>query len=129
METRSAPRVAIELKVVCHIDESQKNKFMLASGKSFEVRVLDISELGLGMVSKYFLPRGLILELDIDGKPFGLDINIKTKGEMRYCRITKSFENRCGVKFLGMSDADRKSIAKFVATFERREFPRVKLAE
>ena len=81
------------------------------------------------MVSKYFLPRGLIIELDIDGKPFGLDRNIKTKGEVRYCRIMKSFENRCGVKFLGLPEADRKSIAEFVATFERREFPRVKLAE
>ena len=129
METRSTPRVAVELKVICHIDESQDASFKLSEGNQFEAQALDISEGGVKLLSKYLIPRGIILDLDIDGKVFGLDRNIKTKGEVRFCESVKGLwkSNRIGVKFLDISDVDREALAKFVAAYERRQFPRVKL--
>lgn len=129
METRKAPRIDINFKVLSKPVQELKQKFALVSGNKFEVKAVDISEIGIGLVSEYFLPKGLILELEIDGAPFDLKEVMKIKGEIRYCRYERTVGYRCGVQFLDLSEVYRKAIAEFISTFERRKEPRVKLAD
>ena len=128
METRQAPRADISLNVVAEIDEDSRQRFAIAAGRRFAVSAVDISALGMGILSKYFLPKGLILEFEIEGIPFGLRENMKIKGEIRYSRYIKSSTYRCGVKFLNLSDKYQNAIAGFVSTYERRKSPRVELS-
>lgn len=129
METRSAPRVSINLGVISRIDDKNGQKFSLSKGNIFEVKVVDISVSGVGIVSKYFLPKGLSIELEIDGKPFGLDEAMKIKGEIRYCNYIKACGYRCGVKFINILGNYAAKIAELIATYERRKEPRLKLPE
>lgn len=129
METRSSLRIDIKLKVVCRIHENFRQKFGLTCGDVFKLIAVDISESGIGVISEYFLPKGLILELEIEGIPFSIEKSMKIKGEIRYCIYKKNSGYRCGISFLDILDEYRNSIAKLVATYEQRKFPRVKLSE
>ncbi len=129
METRIALRIDIDLKVVSKIDEGYQQKFGLACGKNFEVKGMDVSELGVGVLSKYFLPKGLIIEAEIDGAFFGLNETMKIKGEVRHCQYIRNLGYKCGLKFLNLPDTYRKAIAQTILTYERRKAPRVRLAD
>jgi len=129
METRAASRIDLKLKVICKIHENFCRKFGLARGDVFELTTVDISESGIGVISEYFLPTGLILELEIEGVPFGAEKIMKIKGEIRYCIYKKNAGYRCGIKFLNILDEYQKNIAKLVSAYEQRKFPRLKLSE
>ncbi|MBP7089158.1 MAG: PilZ domain-containing protein [Candidatus Omnitrophica bacterium] len=129
METRLTHRLDLRLKVTLGVDEEFKNKFVLADGNNFEAEALDISVSGIGIISKYYIPTGLIVILEIPGKIFGLKDNIKTKAEIRYCKFIKSCEYRCGIKFLDMSEEYKNAIVKFISIYEKRKEPRLKLSE
>ena len=129
MDTRRAPRVTINLKVISEIDEALKQKFSLASGKSFEVEASDISTSGIGIYSKYFLPAKLLIQMQIDGKPFGSDESMEAKGEVRYCKYVGSSGYKCGVKFTDLSSASKDKIKKFVASSDKRTESRLKLSD
>lgn len=127
--TRSAPRLNINLKLISRIDEEIEQRFSLSRGNTFEVDTVDISALGIGILSKYFLPKGLRIEVDIDGQAFGLDGLMKIKGEVRFCQYIKASVYRCGVKFINISDEYREKIADFISNYERRKEPRLKLSD
>ena len=129
METRLTPRLYINFKILSRIDRESQTKFSLVKGDNFEVDILDISVGGIGVFSKYFLPRGLRLELQLEGKHFGLGEPIKIKGEVRYCNYAKASGYRCGVKFIDLPTEYKKKIANFIATYDRRAEPRYKLSD
>jgi c-di-GMP-binding flagellar brake protein YcgR len=128
MDTRSAPRVAVKLRVISTIDKSMKDSVSLAGGNRFEARAYDISVGGIGLLTKYFLPKGLLLELEIEGIPFGLKERITAKGEVTYCKNIQVHKYRCGIRFTEMADQYTKAIAQFVSSYERRSAPRVSLS-
>lgn len=121
--------MSLSLKVASKIDDESMQQFSLAGGKDLDVSAVDISIFGIGLLSKHFFPQGLIIELQIEGGPFGLRKDIKVKGEIRYCRYIKQASYKCGVKFLKISPRDQKAIGKFVSQYERREAPRLKFSE
>ena len=129
IETRSSFRIDIKLKVICRIHENFCQKFGLTCGDVFKLIAVDISASGLGVMSEYFLPKGLILELEIEGMPFSPEKIMKIKGEIRYCVYKKNSGYRCGIIFLDILEEYKNSIAKLVATYEQRKFPRVNLSE
>lgn len=129
METRSASRIGVKLKAVCRVHKNFCQKFGLTCSDVFKLTVVDISEAGIGVISEYFLPKGLILELEIERIFFSSEKIMEIKGEVRYCIYKKNSGYKCGIKFLDIADEYRKDIAKLVATYEQRKFPRVKLAE
>jgi len=129
METRLARRLNISLKVTLRVEEDLKQKFALADGNCFEADVLDISKTGLGIFSKYFIPKGLIVILEIPGDIFKLKEKITLKAEVRYCKFIKSSQYRCGIKFLDISDKYKDTIADFIAAHEKRKEPRLKLSK
>jgi c-di-GMP-binding flagellar brake protein YcgR len=129
MDTRLATRTNIDLKIICKIEPKYQQKFGLACGDSFEAKALDISVLGVGLLCKYFLPKGLVLEVDIDFAPFGQNEIIKIRGEIRHAQYLKNLGYRIGIKFLDISYINKKSIDKYVFSRERRKEPRIRLAD
>jgi c-di-GMP-binding flagellar brake protein YcgR len=127
METRLSPRINLAFKVVSAIDKSSGQNIKLVNGDSFQASTFDISETGMGIiVKKYYLPKGLLISLSIDGVSFGLKTPIKTRGEIRYCRSIKHRTYKCGVKFLNMPKKHKETIAHFIATYNRRKKTRLK---
>lgn len=129
METRRRPRAIIALKVTLKIDQASKQNFSLAESRDLEVDAVDIGLLGMGVFSKYYLPKGLRLELEIGGEPFGLEKLMKVKGEIRYCIYLRASTYRCGIKFINLLSEYKDKIRKFIDAYERRKAPRVKLSD
>lgn len=117
IETRLARRVNISLKILSRIDKEMEGKFSLSIGNVFEINLISISILGISIYSKYYLPKGLQVELEIDGKPFGLKESMNIKGEVRYCKQVKLSKYNCGIKFINIQNKYKERIAGFV---ERR---------
>ncbi len=115
METRLAPRVNIKAKAVLGIDKDLRLRITSKKGSFFRVNVIDISTLGAAMLFRYFLPAGLIVEIGIEGRRFGLKKAMKVKGEIRHCKQIRPFTYRCGIEFLNLSDRSKNIIAQFVA--------------
>ena len=128
MDTRRGPRVEVSLRVISTIDESMKDSVSLANGNRFEARAYDISAGGLGLLTKYFLPNGLLLEIEIEGAPFGLKERIKVRGEVSHCKNIQVHKYKCGIRFVGMVDEHIKVIEQFVSNHERRRKLRVNLS-
>jgi len=128
-DTRRAARHNTDFKVQCEIPEGLKQTFSLASGNSCEVIAKDISESGMGLVSECFFPRGLIVNLKIGGKAFGLEGDMLFRAEICHCRNQIGQGYLCGVKFIDLSPNYKKTIAEFIADCERRKSPRIKLAD
>ncbi len=129
METRKKPRYKVNLDVTLGIDKAAKQKFALAVDKTFKVETDDISVLGIGIFSKHFLPKGLRIDLQIDGKPFGLKKIMNIKGEIRYSVYIKTSVYRCGIQFSNLDPEYSEKIAKFITRYERRKAPRLKLSD
>lgn len=128
METRQGPRVSLGIKVISKIDKKSKEEILLTSGDRFEGNAYDINIHGIGIFTKYFLPQGLILKLEILGMPFGLNAPIKVRGEVRHCNYVAKAKYKCGIKFLDLPAKQEEAIAKFISTFERRKKPRIDLS-
>ncbi len=105
----------MSFKVPLRIDEEEGHKFALSIGNVFEVEITSISVLGVSMFSAYFLPKGLQVVFEMNGKPFGLNSPIDIKGEIRYCRQTEGSRCKCGVKFLGLEARLKGKIANFIS--------------
>ena len=108
------------MKIVIRIDEEATDKFSPSAGNIFEVDLTSISVLGISMYSKYYLPNGLRIILDIDGKPFGLERSMNLKGEMRYCKQIEASKYKCGIKFIKTADEYKNKIAEFVTANEKK---------
>ena len=128
MQTRQGSRVVVSLRVISTIDESMKDVISLANGNRFEARAYDISIGGIGLLMKYFLPKGLLLEMEIEGAPFGLQERIIAKGEVSHTKSVGAHKYKCGVKFTDMADKYIKAISQFVSDYERRKNPRINLS-
>ncbi|MDP3804350.1 MAG: PilZ domain-containing protein [Candidatus Omnitrophota bacterium] len=129
MQTRSGPRVKLLLTIVSEIDKQAEQNIRFASGNVFEVNVFDISIVGAGIFTKNFLPKGCIINMKIDGAPFGLKKEMEIKGEVRYCKYIKLHQYKCGIKFLDLAEEHQETIKKFISAYERRKDTRLRLPE
>lgn len=128
METREGPRIGVSLSVISTINESDRGSISLAGGNSFECRACDISAGGIGLITKYYLPKGLLLELEIEGVRFGLQGKFKVKGEVIHCKNIPAHGYKCGVKFTEIANEYRAAISQFISVCERRKDPRLDLS-
>jgi len=128
MQTRFGPRVKVDINIVSEIDKTLREQISFVRGNRFEGHAYDISIVGIGLTSKYFLPKGLIIQTEIDGAAFGLDKPMKLKGKVRHCEYVKKESYKCGIKFLNLSTEHKKAIAKLVSTYEKRKNMRLGLS-
>jgi len=129
MDTRFTHRVNVDLKVILKIEKDAEQQVDLVDGNLFEVGIFDVSATGIGVISKHFLPKGLIVDLEMDGKLFGLNEAIKLKGEVRYCNFVQTALYKCGIKFIDTPESYTNAIANFVSANDRRKDPRVQLTD
>lgn len=129
METRRSARIPTKIEIDFKISDESKEKFSVTDGESFKVKAVDVSTLGMGIVSPYFVPKGVIAELVIEGAEFGLNEPISVKAEVRYCNYIKSSTYRCGMKFIKVPLTYKKAITEFYLKNERRREPRIKLSD
>jgi len=115
METRLASRVNISINVNSRIDAKKDQQVILAEGNRFSAVACNISVLGIAIRVKYFLPKGLVLDLEIDGIYFGLEGPMKIKAEVRHCDYVKYRTYECGLKFLDITAQYKKAIENFVS--------------
>lgn len=130
METRLKPRLQVVLTIACEICKKEEDSITLTKGNKFEIKAFDVSESGIGAFSGYFLPKDTIVDLEIAGDSFGSHENIKVKGEVRYCKYIRAsgkHKYRCGIKFLNLLNGHRKTVAQFIAKYERRDSSRLSL--
>ena len=129
MKSRLAPRVKTKLKVTSRISDEFKDNFGFTHSDSFDVDVIDISTLGMGIYVDHFLPKGLIVSLDIKGKLLGLKKDISIKAEIRYCAYLKPFVYKCGIRFIDIPSTQIKSINKFIKKYDKREHQRLTFSQ
>ncbi|MDP3143413.1 MAG: PilZ domain-containing protein [Candidatus Omnitrophota bacterium] len=129
MQTRLAHRINVNFNIIFRVCADPQRKFAIVSGKSLECKAFDISELGVGLSSKYFFPKGLMLDMKIDGSLFGLREAMNIRGEVRYCIFNRSYGYRSGIKFIDLADKYHRSIAKFIGENERRKDLRVQISD
>ena len=130
METRLSFRESATINVTVEISKKPEQDIILVDGNRFKARAFNISETGIGLtIKKYLLPKGLIINMLIDGAPFGFKKPLNVKGEVRYCRYTDYKVYKCGVKFMSISTKNKKAIAKFISACEKRKKTRLELSE
>ncbi len=107
METRKTPRSVTMLKAKLKVDSSVKQYFNIAKS-SIEVQIIDIGAGGAGLLSKYFIPKGvnILLEFMISGQFF------KIKGEVRSVSLKGKGLTRLGIKFRDIDEKDKQEIEK-----------------
>ena len=122
METRKAPRLPISSTTKLKVDPSVKGHFGIAK-KDIKVQIIDISVRGIGVLSKYFIPKGVIIDLEfmISG---GL---ITVRGEVKSAISGGKGLTRLGVKFIDIDKKQHQTIARFIKENERRTQPRLNI--
>lgn len=99
MESRAGMRVKMAATIMVEIDTDMKEKVRIIREPQKAV-IVDISVIGLGVISQIFFPKGAILVIKLDASLFDLEKPVRIIGEVRYCRPSKSKDYRLGVKFL-----------------------------
>jgi len=117
----------MSLSVISSIDKDKEQHINLVKGDCFEGKACDISAAGVGVHVKYFLPKGLVIKMELEGKPFGLNKKIKVKGAVRHCVYIKIHTYKCGIEFLDLPADCKKAITQFILTYEKRKKPRLNL--
>lgn len=123
METRRAKRFKTSFKVRLKIDPVLSERFKIRK-EQIEAEALDISALGVGLSCHYFIPKGVIvnLELEVDKKI------IEVKGEIRSAVSGGRGLTRLGIQFVDIEKFQSEIIENFIKENERRSAPRLELS-
>jgi hypothetical protein len=122
METRRVKRLKASFKAKLNIDSSITQRFNIRQ-ENIEVEVLDISVLGIGLVCKYFIPKGVIVNLQLKINNKLIDV----KGEIRSAISGGKGLTRLGIQFIDLDNSEFEIIDKFIKDNERRNEPRLEL--
>jgi c-di-GMP-binding flagellar brake protein YcgR len=91
--------------------------------KSVDVQAKDLSIGGVGILSSYHIPKGVVLDLEFTFN----DKVIALKGEVRLAQVQEKGQTRLGIKFLDVDKKHLKLIEDFIEENERRVITRLKL--
>lgn len=119
-DTRRSPRVPLSAKMRVRVNPTMKETIQLAK-EVVEVKVVDISALGVGVLSPTFLPQGVLVDLETSRIPLAAE-GRPVKGEMHitgkvvYAKPQGS-GCRIGISFTQMEEVDRLLIEQFIARY------------
>jgi len=114
MESRGGARVGISATAMVEVDKAMKEQVRILREPQ-KVVIADVSDVGLGIISPVFLPKGAILEIRIESALFDLDKPITIKGEVRYCKPAKENSYKVGIKFIEVESGILSRIKEHVA--------------
>jgi PilZ domain len=98
---RRAPRHPAGWIGLCQIQDEPEDEFR-------ECRVLDISELGLGIVLHHPLGVGLLgRHISVESPTAGASVTIKLEGEVRYAIPVDDDAVRLGLRFFGLTELEK----------------------
>ena len=100
MKNRVFKRSTLDKKIFVEIDNDPNQSYHTRDGDLLDANSADISEGGISLKSRYYLPKGLRVDVKMQGVGFGFSEIINLDGEIRYCEQEASHEYRCGLKFL-----------------------------
>jgi len=118
-ETRRAKRVRLVVPATYSIHESLKKQIRL-SEDVVKATTRNINAFGVAIDSKYFIPKGVLINITIDSGPFypgkggGLDKPIRIVGKIVSATMEAKRHYRLGVQFIEVREEDKAAIAKFV---------------
>lgn len=119
-EKRQFKRVNISFTVMYKIN-SPLTVDMMVEGERKAAMALDISEGGMGVLINYDIPKSTIVTLKfaiVNLTASTIEDQYKSmelEGEVRYSLYVKEkYAYRVGIRFINISDNERKFIAKFV---------------
>ncbi|MFH0772151.1 MAG: PilZ domain-containing protein [Candidatus Omnitrophota bacterium] len=113
-QSRQGQRVGIEAKAMVQIDEAMRDTVSILRQPQ-EIKINDISVVGIGALCPIFLPKGAILDISMSSSELNIDNSVKIKGEVRYCRPAKEDQDKLGIKFVGIDSHILERIREFVA--------------
>lgn len=128
-ETRSSERIPTAVEAQYEIHESMKGSFPF-SDRKLTSNVIDISSTGCAILANVYIPKNVLLNMDIKGELFFPDEPervIKTTARVCNSRNISKDTYRLGVFFEKITKEDRDAIKHFVDGFERRKEKRVSL--
>jgi len=116
-ETRKVKRVETNIPVIVKIDPSMEKEFTLTQ-KELKETIVDMSTTGMGIISDVYIPEGILLLVDLDGKTIHPNKDtennrIKLKAEVMSCRMLGG-KYRVGVMIKSINDDDKEAIIKFI---------------
>jgi len=148
MESRLAYRYKKKLGIDIQVNKKFQAAMPALQDRILKAEIYDISVNGIGMLSDYYFPSGIILNIILGKKHFGWKKDLRLKGILRYSKSVLFFDHEkspnknnqarkqikrsayhCGVKFLDITPGQKKLIKDFIAESERRKRARLKIAE
>ena len=131
-ETRRDSRKPLQVEIRVQINPKMQETIHLAK-ESIPAELFDVSSHGMGMVSKIFLPPGVLVDLQIPKTPFlPQQEGIEEKPSREVIRVTglvvyskqRGTLCRMGISFTQIQEADRKVLEEFIQSTNRRRSPR-----
>ena len=130
-ETRKGQRLQVKGRVKIQIDPSMGDAIHLEK-EIIEVELVDISVLGIGLLSKTFLPKGTVVDLEFPGAALAApkaapppDI-LRLTAKVMYNRPQRDL-CRMGLQITQMDDQTNRIIRDFIFSRELRRAPRIPL--
>ncbi len=126
-ETRSSERIPTTVNVQYEVHESMKNSFPFAARKLTST-LTDISATGCSITTNVFIPKNVLLNLEIDGAIFYPEDPkrvIQATGRVCNSRNISKDTYRLGIFFEKILKEEKDAIKHFVDGFDRRKEKRV----
>jgi|SRR3989338_1614995 len=126
-ETRGNERIPTAVNVQYEVHESMKSSFPFATQK-LSSTLTDISASGCAIMTNVFIPKNVLLNLEIEGGTFYPDDPkkvIQVTGRVCNSRNISKDTYRLGVFFEKIAKEDKDAINHFVDGFERRKEKRI----
>ena len=127
MKTRLTKRVPVNVKIVSQVDPYLDQKHELVAGNSFDIKAVNISISGVGIVSPHYMPVGLVIDLSFDGKILDFPGAFTVRGSIKHCNSTKNSLYKCGVEFQELSKVFMNALNSFISEHNRRQSNRLGL--
>ncbi len=127
-ETRGSERISAAIQVTYEVHESMKGSVPF-SDKKHSADIVDISATGCSIRSNVFVPKNILLNMEIDGTQFyeGGKKIINATGKICNCRNISKDSYRLGISFEKISAEDKQAIKRFVDSRDRRKEKRLPL--
>ena len=123
-ERRKTTRVKVDFFVFYKVDMPSEADVWVGN-KVIKARMLDLSEIGMGILTNYDIPVSTILSIRFFlMNPFAdkqeQSRSIEITGEVRYNKLLENNEHRLGISFTQIAQEDKSAIVEFKKTAMNR---------
>lgn len=129
-DRRRYKRLALNLSVVIRLGGPIEQRVVLEE-EEIEVSAIDVSEGGLGIISKYLIPKHSLLHIIMDFTAIDLQGGVifhkplDVEGEVRSVVDWEGDQYRLGIKFTKITNEDKTAIKAFVRNFMHYKPPKI----